>query len=44
MKDILKFTDLIQISADTAEFTYNYFEHYGNGYINIYLPIKDFFK
>lgn len=36
--------NLIQISADTAEFTYNNFAPYGNGYINIYLPIKDFFK
>lgn len=37
--------NLIQISADTAEFTYNNFApSYGNGYINIYLPIKDFFK
>lgn len=36
--------NLIQISADTAEFTYNNFERHGNGYINIYLPIKDFFK
>lgn len=36
--------NLIQISADTAEFTYNNFVPYGNGYINIYLPIKDFFK
>ena len=36
--------NLIQISADTAEFTFNNFAPYGNGYINIYLPIKDFFK
>ena len=36
--------NLIQISADTAEFTYNNFEPHENGYINIYLPIKDFFK
>ena len=36
--------NLIQISADTAEFTFNNFAPYGNGYINIYLPIKNFFK